>query len=106
MAGNEIRMKVRQEDILDLQSVLLGKCNVLLDIALRVNHDGRAGLLVSNNIGRMSQARQVELFQNQMAPAYARIVISAAARCADTAWEISSRSDISSSHRRPRLPGE
>ena len=35
MTGDEIRVKVGQDDVRDLQSSLLGKRHVLVDIALR-----------------------------------------------------------------------
>src|ERR1700733_15670644 len=55
---------MRQKYVLDLESMLGSKRNVLVDVPLRVNKCRRARLLVSDNVGRMSQARQVELFKN------------------------------------------
>ena len=64
MAGNEVGVEVGQEDVADLEAERFGVGQVLLNIALRVDHDrGRTGL-VSEQIGRVGQAAQVILFQN------------------------------------------
>jgi len=62
--GNEIGMQMRQEYVLDLETVLSRESDVLFGVALRVD-DGRCTrLLVSNNVGSMRQTRQIELFED------------------------------------------
>jgi hypothetical protein len=68
MPGDKIRMKVRQDHVLDLERVLGGKRNVLVGVSLRVN-DGRCPPgLVPNQVGSVRQARQIELFEDHAAP--------------------------------------
>src|ERR1700683_324534 len=57
MPGDEISMEMRQKNVLDLERVLGGKRNVLVNVPLRVNNRRRARLLVPNNVGSMSQTR-------------------------------------------------
>ena len=61
-------MKVRQDHVLNLESVLGSKRNVLVGVALRVNDSGCPRGFVSEQVGSMCQARQVELFEDQSAP--------------------------------------
>src|SRR5665213_698189 len=68
MAGDEVGMKMRQEYVLDLDRVLGGEGDVLVDVALRVNDGCRACLLVSYDIGSVRQARQVELLEDHATP--------------------------------------
>jgi len=59
VAGDEVRMKVGEEDVADLEAKLLGIGQVVLDIALGVDdHGGRAGL-VSEQIRSVGKASQV-----------------------------------------------
>ena len=39
---------------------------ILLDITLRVDDDSNAGVFVGNNIGRVREAVQIELFQDHV----------------------------------------
>ena len=64
MSSNEIGMEMRQEYVLDLKSVLGSKRDVLVRVALRVNDGCRTGLLVSNKVGGVRQARQIELLED------------------------------------------
>jgi hypothetical protein len=64
MSSNEIGVEMRQEYVLDLKGVLGGKRDVLVRVALRINDGRRAGLLVSNNVGGVRQARQIELLED------------------------------------------
>ena len=68
MPGDEIGVEMRQEYVLDLERVLGGKGNVLVRVALRVNDGCRACLLVSNDVGSVRQARQIELLEDHCAP--------------------------------------
>jgi len=68
MPGDEIGVQVRQEDVLDGEPMFGGKRNVLVDVALRVNDGCRACRLVSNEVGRVRQAWQVELLEDQPVP--------------------------------------
>ncbi len=64
VTGNEIGVEVAEKDVADLQPEFLGVDHVLLDVALRVDDDGGATGLVTEQIGGMGQAAQVILFQN------------------------------------------
>ena len=64
MPGNEIGVEMRQEYVLDLERVLGGKGDVLVGVALRVNDGCRARLLVSDHVGSVRQARQIELLED------------------------------------------
>jgi hypothetical protein len=68
MPGDKIGMKMRQEYVLDRESVLGGKRYVLVYVALRVNNGSRARRLVSNHVGSVRQARQIELLEDHRAP--------------------------------------
>jgi hypothetical protein len=59
---------MRQQNVLDLQMVFGSEGEILIGIALRINDGCRARLFVSDEIGGVSQARQIELFQNHAAP--------------------------------------
>ena len=48
MAGEEIGVQVGQHDVRDPQPVLLGKGQVLLDVALRIDDRGDPGQLVAD----------------------------------------------------------
>jgi hypothetical protein len=64
MSSNEIGVEMRQEYVFDLKGVLGGKRDVLVRVALRANNSCRACLLVSNNVGGVRQARQIELLED------------------------------------------
>ena len=64
MPGDKIGVEMRQEHVLDLEAVLGGKRDVLVDVALRVNDGCRACRLVSNEVGGVRQARQIELLED------------------------------------------
>ena len=68
MARHEVGMEMRQKNVADLQAEFLGVGQVLLDIALRIDDDGRRTGLVPEQIGRVGQAAQVILFQNHRSP--------------------------------------
>jgi len=64
MPGDEVGMEMRQEYMLDPEPALGGKRNVLVRVPLRVDDGGRACLLVSNHVGSVRQARQIELLED------------------------------------------
>ena len=64
MPGEEIRVKVREEDVRDAQAVLRREREVLLDVALRVDDRRSLRLLVADQIGRVREAIQIELFED------------------------------------------
>src|SRR5262249_19170802 len=68
MPRDEVGMEVGQEHILDLQPVLGGEGNILVRVALWVHDNGRAGRLVSYDIGGVRQTGQVELLEDQGTP--------------------------------------
>jgi hypothetical protein len=68
MPGNEIGVEVCQDYVLDLERVLGRKRYVLVRISLRINHGSRACSFVPNNVGRMREARQIELLKDHAAP--------------------------------------
>ena len=61
VTGDEVGVEVGVEDTHDLETVLLGVGEVLLDVASRVDHDGLAGLLVADEVRRLREAVEVEL---------------------------------------------
>jgi hypothetical protein len=63
VAGQEIGVQVRQHDMADGQAVLGGIGQVLLDIALRIDHDGLLRLLVGHDVRRVREALQIELLE-------------------------------------------
>jgi hypothetical protein len=50
VSGDEIGVEVRQEDVADLQAVLGGKRQILIDVALRVDHCRGLRLFVADEI--------------------------------------------------------
>jgi len=50
MAGDEVGVKVSEEDVADLEAEFSGIGKILLDIALWVDDDGRCTGLVSEQI--------------------------------------------------------
>ncbi len=64
VAGDEIRVKVREEDVCDRQAVRCGKRNVLIDVALGIHDGGGLGALVANQIRRMGEAAKIELLED------------------------------------------
>ena len=64
MAGDEIGVKVREDDVTNPQGVVLGKRDIFVDVALRVDHHRLAGLFVSNQIRRVREATEIKLVQD------------------------------------------
>jgi len=61
-------MEMRQEYVLDSETVFTGKGNILVGVALWVDDRCHARLFVSNNVGRVRQARQIKLFNDHGLP--------------------------------------
>ena len=64
VTGDEIRMEVREEDVLDLEAMLGGKRQVLIDVTLRIDDRCRVRFLVANQVRRVREAIEVKLLQN------------------------------------------
>ncbi len=64
VAGHKIRVKVREEDVADLQAEFLGVRDILLDIALRVDHDRGSALFIAKQVRGMREATEIILFQD------------------------------------------
>jgi hypothetical protein len=48
-----------------------GKRNVLIDVALRINHCRDASAFISNNVRSVRQTSQIKLFEDHPAPNFA-----------------------------------
>ena len=68
VAGDEVRMEVREEHVLDSQAMLGGEREVLIHVTLRVDDGGRVRLLVADQIRGVREAIQIELLQNHRSP--------------------------------------
>jgi hypothetical protein len=67
MPGHKIGVEVGEKYMLDRESVFGSEGNVLIRVALWVNDGSRACSFVSNNVGGVRQARQIELFEDHAA---------------------------------------
>ena len=68
MTGDEIGMEMREDDMLDLQMMLGGESNVLIDVALGIDNSGDGGLRIADEVGSVREARKIKLFENHAAP--------------------------------------
>jgi hypothetical protein len=68
VSGNEIGVEMGQEDVPDFERVFEGERDVLIDVPLRVHNGCRARRFVSNQVGGMRQARQIELLEDHTLP--------------------------------------
>src|SRR5580765_7353068 len=64
MPRDEVGMEVREDDMGDAQAMLLGERQVLLNVALRIDHRGDAGGLVADQIRRVREAIQIKLVED------------------------------------------
>ena len=64
MAGDEVRVEVRQEDVLDLEAVLAGEREIPIDVALRIDDGRHTRLLVTDEVRRVGETAEVELLKN------------------------------------------
>jgi hypothetical protein len=55
VAGNEIGVEMGEEDVFDLEVVFRGEGQVAIDVALRVDDGGCAGLFVADEVGGVRQ---------------------------------------------------
>ena len=60
----KVGVKVREEPRARSQAVLGGEREVLVDVALRVDDRSDVRVFVADQIGRMRQAIEIELFQD------------------------------------------
>jgi hypothetical protein len=112
MPRDKISMKMCQEHVLDAKAMLVRKGNVLICIALLVDDRSCAGRFVSDKIGSVCQAGQIELFEDHAMQPSARTATSftisircfrplrrfvtwVEERCGDTGAVLSSPRDIS-----------
>src|SRR5712691_9062624 len=63
VAGEKISVKMGQEDVADVASVLGGILQVLVDVALRIDDDRRTGHGVGDQVRGVRQTAKVVLFQ-------------------------------------------
>src|SRR2546430_13053740 len=68
VAGDEVGVEMGQEYVPDFQRVFGSECDVLVDIALRINDRGDARLRVANQVRRVRQTWQIELLENHATP--------------------------------------
>ena len=61
VAGDEVGVEVRQKHMLDREAASGGIGEVLVDVPLRVDHCGRLGLFVGDQIGRVRETGEVVL---------------------------------------------
>jgi hypothetical protein len=68
MSGNEIGVKVGQENMLDLQAVFGRKRDVPIDVALRIDNGSGRGFLISDKIRSVGQTIQIKLLKDNDSP--------------------------------------
>ena len=66
VAGDEVGVEVREEDVTDLEAEFFGVVEVLLNVALGVDDDGGVAGFVAEEIGGVGEAAQVVLFQDHV----------------------------------------
>jgi hypothetical protein len=64
MTGDEIGMKVGQEDVANAEVVIRRERQILIDVTLRIDHGGGAAVLVRYDVGGMRQTVQVKLLED------------------------------------------
>jgi len=68
MAGDEVRVEVRQEHVADPAAERVRGVDVLVDVALRIDHGRLAALLIGDQVGGMGEAAEVELLEDHQLP--------------------------------------
>ena len=63
VSGHEVGVQVRQHTCSIVQAVLLRELQVLIDVALRIHHRGRARSLVADQVRGVREALQIELLE-------------------------------------------
>ena len=66
MAGDEVGVEVREEDVTDLEAELVSVVEILLDVALRVDDDGGVAGFVAEQVGGVGEAAKIVLFQDHV----------------------------------------
>jgi hypothetical protein len=67
VAGDEVGVKMRKEDVLDSQAVFGREGEVLIDITLRIDDRCRVGAGVADEIRSVGQTIQIKLLQDHRA---------------------------------------
>ena len=73
MAGDEIGVKMREEDVPDLHPVRARVRQVLIHVPLRIDHCRGAALRVGHEVGRVRETAEVVLGQDHAASTTAAI---------------------------------
>src|SRR5262245_40735404 len=68
MPGDEIGMKVRQEDMPNLEVHQSGIVQILLDVALRIDDDRGPAWFIAKQVRRVCEATEVVLFEDHSNP--------------------------------------
>ena len=68
VAGHEVGVEVRQDDVLDAEPLDGGVLQVLFHVASGIDHDGRARDLVADEIGRLRETPEVVLLEDHVPP--------------------------------------
>jgi hypothetical protein len=74
VAGYEIRMQMCLDDVPDLDASLSGRCQVDVDVALRI--DDRSDPFASDQVGSVGETRKVKLFEDEQdAPPFVLLLV-------------------------------
>jgi len=63
MSGEKIGMKVREKDVANLYAESFCLVQILLDVPLRINNDGRCAGFIGYQIGCVGEATQIILLE-------------------------------------------
>ena len=66
MAGDEVRVEVRQENVANPNVEASRVAQVLVDVALRIDDGSRPALLVRDEVGGVREAAEVVLLDNHV----------------------------------------
>ena len=64
VSRDEIRVKMREQDVANLQAVAVRFLEVHIDVPPRIDDGRRARLLVTDEIRRLREAAEIELFED------------------------------------------
>ena len=64
MPGDEVRVHVGQKDVFDRAGELLGVGDVLLDVALGIDHGRAASYLIGDQVGGVRETAEVVLLED------------------------------------------
>ena len=65
MAGHEIRVEMREEHVADLAAEPVGVPQVMIDVALRIDHGRLAAVLIGDQVRGVSEAAEVVPLEDQ-----------------------------------------